>query len=52
MLMAIVGSALGAWWVVTQQQRSRTARASTANRERGTVIFVNTPQASDADVII
>lgn len=51
MLMAIVGSALGAWWVVTQQ-RSRTARASTANRERGTVIFVNTPQASDAGVII
>jgi hypothetical protein len=49
MLMTIVGSALGAWWLVTQQ-RARGARAE--SRDRGTVIFDNTPQASSADTII
>ena len=51
MLMAIVGSALGTWWLVTQQ-RTRTARAAALNRDRGTVIFNNTPQASEADAIV
>ena len=51
MLMAIVGSALGAWWLVSQQ-RSRAARPSRPSRERGSVIFDNTPQASGAEVII
>ena len=51
MLMAIVGSALGAWWLVSQQ-RWRAARTSTRSRERGTVIFDNTPHATDAETII
>ena len=50
MFMAIVGSALGAWWLVSQQ-RARAARATAANRDRGTVIFDNTPQASDDAII-
>lgn len=51
MFMTIVGSALGAWWLVTQQ-RSRMARASASSRERGTVIFDNTPQASGSEPIL
>lgn len=51
MLMTIVGSALGAWWLVTQQ-RARLARSSASNRHRGTVIFDNTPQASNSEPIV
>jgi hypothetical protein len=50
MLAAVVGSALGAWWVVTLQ-RSRAARSMPASR-RGTVIFDNTPRAADVDAVI
>jgi hypothetical protein len=49
-MLAMVGSALGAWWVATQQ-RSRAANTAAASR-RGTVIFDNTPQAADVDVVI
>jgi hypothetical protein len=49
MLMAMVGSAVGTWWLVTQQ-RSRAARIA-ANNERGTVIFDNTPSAADSGAV-
>lgn len=49
--MAIVGSALGAWWVI--QQRARAPRGVAApSLDRGTVIFDNTPHASDTDGVI
>jgi hypothetical protein len=52
MLMAMVGSAVGAWWLVTQQ-RSRVSTASAApSHDRGTVIFDNTPRASDIDAVL
>jgi hypothetical protein len=50
MFMTIVGSALGTWWIVTRQ-RMRAARVAASNLDRGTVIFDNTPQASEADAI-
>ena len=50
LLMTILGSALGAWWMV---QRSRAAApAAPPARERGTVIFDNTPRASDTEAVI
>jgi hypothetical protein len=50
MFMTIVGSALGTWWIVTRQ-RTRAARAA-SNVDRGTVIFDNTPHASEADATL
>lgn len=51
MLMAIVGSALSAWWAV--QQRGRSARrAARQTQDRGMVIFDNTPRASETDAIV
>jgi hypothetical protein len=41
-----MGSALSAWWLT----RQRTRRPST--RDNGTVIFDNTPVASDVEGII
>jgi hypothetical protein len=51
MLMAILGSALGAWWVVQQRARGTRSAASSAS-DRGTVIFDNTPRAADTDAVI
>jgi len=51
MLLTVVGSALGAWWLVTQQ-RTRVARGATHAQERGTIIFDNTPQASDVEPVV
>ena len=48
-LATMVGSAVGAWWI-TSQRRSRPA-AST-ERDRGTVIFDNTPTAFDTEGVI
>jgi hypothetical protein len=43
LLAGVLGSAVGAWlWA---RQRSASQRASTPARERGTVIFDNTPTA-------
>jgi hypothetical protein len=50
-LATIIGSALGAWWVTTQR-RSRSASNLLPPRDHGTVIYDNTPQASDAEAII
>jgi hypothetical protein len=49
-MASVVGSALGAWWWTTQR-RPRTPSLGPA-RDRGTVIFDNTPVASDVDAII
>lgn len=46
----VVGSALGAWWL-TAQRRGR-GRMSEPSRNRGTVIFDNTPVPTDVDAII
>jgi hypothetical protein len=48
-VMTMVGSALGAWWLATQQ---RARRATSAAGDRGTVIFDNTPRAGDIDAVI
>jgi hypothetical protein len=45
-LAGVIGSALGAWWY--NRYRSRTM---TPVRDRGTVIFDNTPTASDEGII-
>ena len=44
-LMAAVASAASAWWFA-QQRRAQLARELTPARERGTVIFDNTPTAA------
>ena len=49
-LATVIGSAVGAWWLATQ--RSRNARTLAPARERGTVIFDNTPVASDTGDIL
>lgn len=49
-LATVVGSAFGAWWLTTQR-RSRAAGSQLATRDHGTVIFDNTPVASDAEAI-
>ncbi len=46
-LAGVLGSALGAWWY--SRYRGRTTAAPV--RERGTVIFDNTPTASDTGII-
>jgi hypothetical protein len=49
-LVAVVGSAVSAWWLAVQQ---RTRIASAASRDdRGTVIFDNTPRPADIDAVI
>ena len=48
MLVAMAGSAFVAWWAVTQQR----SRAASPARDRGTVIFDNTPLAADPDPLI
>lgn len=50
-LATVVGSALGAWWWTTQQ-RSRATRQLLPARDHGTVIFDNTPTASDGEGVI
>jgi hypothetical protein len=49
-LIAVMGSALGAWWWTSAQRRARMPQASVG--ERGTVIFHNAPLASDVDAIV
>jgi len=51
LVATIVGSALGAWWWTSQRARSTRLR-SLPRRDRGSVIFDNTPTAADADAII
>jgi len=50
-LASLVGSAIGAWWMMNQRRARNTAAPSTA-RDHGTVIFHNTPTAADVDAIL
>ena len=50
-LATVVGSAFGAWWLTTQR-RSRAAGNLLPARDHGTVIFDNTPVASDVEGIL
>jgi hypothetical protein len=49
-LATVMGSAVGAWWMASQR-RSRVNRTLEGRRDRGTVIFDNTPQASSEGII-
>ena len=51
LLMAMVGSALGGWWLMAQQ-RTRARRATRSADERGRVIYDNTPTPSGTDAIV
>ena len=51
-IFAVVGSALGAWWLTRQRRGMGSHAQGTSTQERGTVIFDNTPTASDVDAII
>jgi hypothetical protein len=51
-IFAVVGSALGAWWLTRQRRDAGSRAQGTATEDRGTVIFDNTPTASDVDAII
>jgi hypothetical protein len=46
-LAGVVGSAIGAWWWTTQRMSHASTRLVPA-RDHGTVIFDNTPTASDS----
>ena len=50
-LATILGSALGAWWITTQR-RSAYNSARPSSRDHGTVIFDNTPTASNVEDIL
>jgi hypothetical protein len=51
-IFAVVGSALGAWWLTRQRRGIPHQEQGTSAHERGTVIFDNTPTPSDVDAII
>jgi len=46
--MAMAGSAVGAWLMMSRQR----ARVVAPAHDRGTVIFDNTPTAADVDAVI
>lgn len=50
-LASLVGSAIGACWMINLR-RTRRAAAQRAARGRGRVILDNTPTAADVDAII
>ena len=43
--LSLVGSGLGAWWVINRGRMR--APAQTRERDRGRVIYDNTPTAAD-----
>jgi hypothetical protein len=49
MLAGVIGSAVGAWWWA--KQRAALANRHLTPRERGTVIFDNTPTAPPEAII-
>ena len=46
--LTLVGSGLGTWWVMSRGRMRATAR--TQGRDRGRVIYDNTPTAAEVDV--
>ena len=50
-LAGVVGSAVGAWWWNRQRTSDYNAQRLTPARDHGTVIFHNTPQPVEGDVI-
>lgn len=50
-LAGVVGSAMGAWWWNRQRTGVRGDQHLTPAREQGTVIFHNTPQPVEGDII-
>lgn len=51
-IFAVVGSALGAWWLARQRRGNALRAQGMGAGERGTAIFDNTPTPSDVDAII
>ena len=48
----MVGSAVGAWWLVRQRSLQQAAQQRlTPARDHGTVIFHNTPTAVEGDIL-
>jgi hypothetical protein len=50
-LAGVVGSAVGAWWWNRQRVAQESVRQLTPARDHGTVIFHNTPQPVEGDII-
>ena len=50
-LAGVVGSAVGAWFWNRQRMAQRNALERTPARDHGTVIFHNTPQPVEGDII-
>ena len=50
-LASMVGSAVGAWWWNRQRTAQQAAARLTPARDHGTVIFQNTPQPVEGDII-
>ncbi|MCA1563353.1 MAG: hypothetical protein LC804_24900 [Acidobacteria bacterium] len=51
MLAGLAGSAIGAWWWRHRGSRLNSFRDAQDARDRGTVIFDNTPTASEEGVL-
>jgi len=47
----MVGSAVGAWWWNRLRMAQQPAQRLTPARDHGTVIFHNTPQPVEGDII-
>ena len=50
-IAGVIGSAVSTWWFMRQRTAQSNARQSNAARNRGTVIFHNTPTVVDPQVL-
>jgi hypothetical protein len=50
-LAGVVGSAMGAWWWARQRNAEALRQRRTPARDHGTVIFHNTPQPVEGDIL-
>jgi hypothetical protein len=50
-LASVIGSAVGAWWYVRRRQAGSLNGRNGGNRDRGRVIFDNTPTAVETPAI-
>jgi hypothetical protein len=51
-IVGFVGAGLGAWWWRQTMMSGQTEPAAGAFKDRGTVIFDNTPRPSGADLTL